>query len=153
MRHWWLIPVAVIGLLFVAWWMTHPGDLRAGRDVSGPTPVDQAVNVGIEAPAGRTLHISSVKVDWDGKPKGASADAYVCKGGALGFTPNPKPFCASVEKAKGATLNTDKDQLFIAIEASEAQTLKVDDIRVGFREGLQWGTRSMGPKIEVTVAE
>jgi hypothetical protein len=111
------------------------------------------VNVGIEAPTGRTLHISSVKVDWHGKPAGASWVAYVCKGGALGFTPNPKPFCASVEKAKGATLNTDKDQLFIAVNASEAQILKVDDIRIGFREGLQWGTRSIGPKIEVTVAE
>jgi hypothetical protein len=143
----------VIALLFVGWWMKHPADLGPSRTVSGPTRVDQAVYVGIDAPEGRTLHLSSVKVDWHGKPRGASWDAYVCKGGALGITPDPDPFCTSLKPAEGATLDTDKDQLVISIAASRAQTLEVDGVRVAFREGVQWGTKTIGAKITVTVAE
>lgn len=151
--RWWWIPVLVIAVLIVGWWMKHPADLDPGDTVSGPTRVDEAVYVGIEAPAARTLHIRSVKVDWHGKPQGASWDAYVCKGGALGFTPDPDPFCTSVKPAEGATLDTDTDQLVIALASSRAQTLTVDDIQVTFREGIQWGTEPIGPRITVTVAE
>jgi hypothetical protein len=145
--------VAVVAALLLAWWMKHPADLEPGHTVSGPTRAGQAVYVGVEAPQGRTLHLQSVKVEWHGKPRGASWDAFVCKGGALGFTPDPDPFCTRLEPAEGATLDTDKDQLVIALASDRAQTLKVDGIRVAFREGIQWGTQPIGPRITVTVAE
>jgi hypothetical protein len=151
--RWWWIPAVAVCLLLLLWWMKHPSDLRAGHDVSGPTRVNQEVYVGIDAPAGRTLHVRSVTVHWHGKPSGASWDAYVCKGGALGFTPDPDPFCRSLQPAEGATLDTDTDQLVITVAANRAGTLTVDDIQVSFREGIQWGTRSIGPKVTVTVAE
>ena len=150
---WVWVPVVAIALVILAWWMKHPADLDPGNKVSGPTRVDQEVYVGIEAPQGRTLHIRSVRVDWHGKPRGASWDAYVCKGGALGFTPDPDPFCTSLKPAEGATLDTDKDQLVIALASSRAQTLQVDGVQLAFRQGIQWGTEPIGPKITVTVAE
>lgn len=133
--------------------MTHPAALPTGDATGAVARVDQAMSFGMRTEKGRTIHLRSVKVTWQGKAPGAEWTAYVCRGGGIGTSTEPDKWCRDLVKAEGATVDLDSDQLVISIASNRPQRLKVDEVLVSYREGIQWGTQPIGPEIELTVAE
>lgn len=153
LARWWWVPAGLAVLAALGWWMTHPPALPTGDTAGAVARVDQAMAFGMRAEEGRTIHVRSVKVTWKGKALGAEWTAYVCRGGAMGTSTDPEKWCRDLVKAEGATLDFDTDQLVISIASNRPQRLRVDEVLVSYREGMQWGTHPIGPGLELTVAE
>ncbi len=155
-RRWlrWLwLPAGAVLAGLLAWWMTHPAELEAGGpDLEAVTKVDRPVYAGLDIqsePEGRQLSIRKVSVGTDGD--GVSVEVLLCHGGSIGATADPEPFCDSLEDAEGASLNLPEDQLVVSVTADTAQQVMIEEVEVSYREGLQWGTQSAGPRIVVDV--
>lgn len=154
--RWLWVPVILILAGFAAWWMTHPEELPStGGTLDATTKAGQTVYVGVtdedDIDETRELHIRDVT--FTKVTRGTvDVEALVCRDGSLNTTANPEPFCDSVEKAEGATIELGGgDQLVIGVTAENSQIVELIAIELAYREGLQWGTQPIGPSVVVDV--
>ena len=145
------LSLALVLVGVAAWFALHPAPLpTSGRTVMARTPVGVPVYVAVYSGSqtDRTIHLSSVHVN---APADSTAEvtARVCVGGSLSVTTDPTGFCSRVLPAAGTALGPD-DSLVLEIQSSAAGTLDLDDLQVSYREGLQWGTQPVGPRVSVT---
>ena len=141
--------LALIGV--AGWFMLHPSPLpTSDRTVEVRTPVGVPVYVAIYSGTrtDRTIQLSSVHVNAPAEST-AQVTAQVCAGGSLSVTTDPAGFCTRVSPASGTSLGPD-DTLMLEIRSPTAGTLVLDDVQVSYREGLQWGTQPVGPRVSVT---
>lgn len=144
-----VLAIVLVGV--AAWFVLHPSPLpTSDRTVEVRTPVGAPVYVAIYSGSqtDRNIRLSSVHVN---APADSTAEvrAQVCAGGSLSVTADPAGFCSRVSPASGASLGPD-DTLMLEIRSPTAGTLVLDDVQVSYREGLQWGTQPVGPRVSVT---
>lgn len=157
-RFWW-IPVALVAVLLLVWWMTHPSDLHtaSGTEREG-VKAGQTLYVGIDqGDDERTIHVRSVELTLDGPGKGAvegvEIKPLVCDGGIPEFTRDAEQFC-KLTKAKGADIDfADGEQLVLAVTGERAMEFTIEQVDVSYRTGIQWGTQPIGGSYEITILE
>jgi len=154
--RWLWVPVILVLAGFAAWWMTHPEDLPSSQnnlDVS--TKTGQTIYVGVtedgDVDGSRELHVRDVTFKKLARGS-VVVEALVCRDGSINTTANLEPFCESVENAEGATIQLGGgDQLIISVTADSSQIVELSDVKLSYREGLQWGTQPIGPAVVVDV--
>lgn len=144
-----LLALALVGV--AAWFVLHPSPLpTSDRTVEARTPVGVPVYVAVYSGSqtDRTIDLSSVHVN---APVDSPAEvtAHVCVDGSLSITADPTGFCSRVVPAAGTSLGPD-DALVLEIQSPTAGTLELDDLQISYREGIQWGTQPVGPRVSVT---
>jgi hypothetical protein len=155
-RWLWVLVILALGG-FAAWWMTHPEALPSSADtLDVTTKAGQTVYVGLtddsDLDDSRQLHIRDVTFTGLDQSSGVDVEVLVCHGGSINSTADPEPFCDSVENAQGATLELGGgDQLVISVTAESSQIVELHDVKLSYREGLQWGTQPVGPVVVVDV--
>lgn len=143
------LALALLGV--AAWYVLHPSPLpTSDRTVEASTPVGTPVYVAVYSGSrtDRSLTLSSVHVNAS-VDSTAEVAAKVCAGGSLSVTADPAGFCAAILPAAGSALGPD-DTLMLEISSDTAGTLVLDDLEVSYREGIQWGTQPVGPRVSVT---
>jgi hypothetical protein len=141
----------LLGVL--GWVSTHPEALpTSDTTVRAETPVGEPVYVGVfgaRADFDRTLHVAGVHVFAT-----AGADVtivpHVCHGGSVNVTVDPESFCREVGPTEGATL-TSGDTLVLEVVGSVPTVVRIDRVRVVYREGLQRATQDAGARSEVSI--
>ena len=139
-----------------AWWATHPRPLpTTSEEIATATPTGRPTYVRIYAAAvddGRTFRIRDVHLDQEGDPP-ADVALLVCRcGGVPVVTSDPSAFCDEVEDASDAAVDGD-DALMLRVSSPEPGDTVIDEVVLSIRDGLQWGTQSVGPPVEVTFLE
>ena len=140
--------VAVVG-----WVSTHPDALpTTNATVQAKTPVGEPVYVGVfgtPADFGRTLHLSGVRVFAT-----AGADvtivAHVCHGGSVHVTSTPETFCSALGPTEGATLRGG-DEIVLEVVGAVPTAVRIDRVRIAYREGMQWATQDAGAPSQVSI--
>ena len=155
-RGWRLAAYAVLIVALVAavgWVSTHPEPLEtADRKVFASTPVTEPVYVGVyatRADFGRTLHVSGVRVFATASAE-VSIVPRVCHGGSVHVTTTPETFCAELGPTEGATLEAG-DEIVLEVTGVAPTVVRIDRIRVAYRDGLQWATQDAGAASEVSI--
>lgn len=142
-----VLALAATGIaIFVWWFVTNPSALstREGH-VTAVTTAGRPVFVGLwTAPAdfGRTLDIAGVRLRADSTVE-VSLEPLLCRGGSIGVTSDPEPFCRELLDPAGATLQPG-DSVVVRVVAQETGAVYLDRPTVAFREGLRWGARQAG---------
>ncbi|MDO9496070.1 MAG: hypothetical protein Q7J48_10240 [Nocardioides sp.] len=148
---WALVAAAVLAV--TVWYVNSPNALpTSDRMISASTPVDQPVYVGVFAPEsdfGRTLHLSGVKVHTTSNTE-VSVVPMLCRGGTIGVTTEPKSFCAELVNPEGETFRAG-DDIVLEISSAESAIAVIDRVRIGYRDGLQWGTHEAGAGVVVRI--
>lgn len=146
-----LILFLVVGV--GVWYANSPRDLpTAPRAVQASTPVGQPVYVGVFAPSqafGRTLTISGIKVATTSNTQ-VEVVPLLCRRGTVGVTSDPAQFCMDVVNPEGESFGPG-DDIVLEVTSQEPAVAVIERIRVGFREGLQWGTEEAGAPVIVRV--
>jgi hypothetical protein len=145
------IVVLVAAGALAVWHAQHPAPLPLDdRTVSATTPVDEPVYLGVAgAPAGRTLHLSGVKVRTTSNTD-VTVTPLLCRGGRIEVTTEPDLYCSDLVNPEGTTLGA-SDSIVLMVASDEPAIAVVDPVRLGFREGLQWGTLPTGTGAVVRV--
>jgi len=152
----WLLGILTFAAV-AAWWMTHPEGFARGGSFDAETPAGQPMFIGVLGPSSdsaRTLRLSDVNARVSEAPSGTEATVLICRGGAIGTTSDASAFCAELVEAKGETFyygDRTMEQLVLRITAPSAGTVEVDGVSVTFREGLQFGTETVGPHVTLTI--
>ena len=148
------VVLAATVVALAAWYVTHPAALPApDRTVTASAPVGGTVYVGVySSPAedGRTLALRRATVPTDAD-LGDGVSVLVCRGGGFAVTTDPSAFCGDLVDADGSTLHPG-DSLAVGISSDAAVEATLGPVSVSFREGAQWGTQDVGPRIEVAFA-
>lgn len=148
---WAAVAVAVVAV--VVWYVNSPEELpTSDTTISASTPVDQPVYVGVFAPDAnfvRTLHLSGVKVHTTSNTE-VSVVPLLCRGGTIGVTTEPETFCDDLVDPEGQTFRAG-DDIVLEISSAEPAIAVVDRVRLGYRDGLQWGTHEAGAGVVVRV--
>lgn len=120
--------------------------------VNASTPVGQPVYVGMfyaDAEFGRTLDLSGVKVHTTSNTD-VSVTPLLCRGGTVGVTTEPESFCAALTNPEGETFSAG-DSILVQITSDVPALAVIDRVRLGFREGFQWGTLPAGSPAVVRI--
>ncbi len=146
-----LVVLAVFGV--GSWYANHPRALPTSSEaVQASTPTGEPVYLGVFASSDRftrTIHLSGVKVHTTSNTE-VSVVPLLCREGTVGVTSEPSAFCAEVINPEGATFGPG-DALLLQVTSDEPAVAVIDRIRIGFREGLQWGTEPAGSPSVVRV--
>ena len=142
------VVVAVLG-----WVGTHPHALATSdTTVQAQAPVGEPVYVGVfVAPAGfgRTLHVSGVRV-FATSTADVTIVPHVCHGGSVNVTTTPNSFCRTFGPTEGTTLQAG-DAIVLEVSGDRPATVRVDRVRVSYREGLQWATQDAGARSIISI--
>lgn len=144
-----IFAVGTLGL--VVWHVNHPDALPTDdRVVSASTPVDEPVYVGVaRGVQDRTLHLSGVKVHATSNTD-VSITPLLCRGGRIEATTDPAAFCTDLVNPEGEAFGVD-DSIVLQLTSDQPAVAVIDRVRLGFREGLQWGTAPTGSSAVVRV--
>ena len=138
--------LALVVVAFVVWFTTSPADLPVSEaEVTASTPVNTPVYLGVFAPAAdfdRELHLSGVKVHTTANTE-LTVTPLLCVGGTVGVTTEPERFCPELVDPEGRTLR-EGDSVVLEVTGALAAIAVIDRVRLGFRDGLQWGTLEAG---------
>ena len=152
--RWSRLPWLVLAVLLVAvagWYVTHPNPLPTTSAVlTATTPVGEPVYVAVLAPGyqDRTLVVRGIDVDPTGEvPVGV--EGKVCLGGSIAVSSDPEAFCTSLVDAEGTSVGPG-DVLVLEITGDTPGEVDLGQVRVSYREGLQWGSSLAGPPVTVT---
>ncbi len=157
-RSRWLPRLAwVLGLVLVAsiaaYVATHPDELPTAPEVvTASTPAGRPVFVGVFAASGdldRTLEISGVKV-FATSPGPVTVTPHLCRGGSVGVTTDPSPFCSELVPTEGATMEPG-DEIVLEVVGEVPGQVVFDRVRVAYRDGVQWATQRAGHPAVVTI--
>ena len=146
------------GILFAAaivvWVTTHPAALPTSTTtIQASTPVGKPVFVGVfTAPADsdRTLHLSGVKIFATSTMDGVEITPHLCRGGSVGVTADPAPFCTEVAETEGTTMAAG-DEIVLEVLAPQPGVVDISRVRVAYRDGVQWDTQDAGSPTVVTI--
>ncbi|MGA8845254.1 MAG: hypothetical protein WB471_01410 [Nocardioides sp.] len=144
--------IVLLGALGLAVWQgQHPSPLPTStRTVNASTPVDEAVYIGMaDGIDGRLLHLSGVKVQTTSNTD-VSVIPLLCRGGRIEATTDPEAFCSELVNPEGQDLRVG-DSVVLQVLSDEPAVAVIDPVRLGFREGLQWGTFPTGAGAVVRV--
>ncbi len=144
-----IVIVAVMSALvlaFATWFANNPRGLPiSDENVNASTTVGEPIYVGVFAPAadfGRTLTLSGVKVRTTSNTQ-VDVVPLLCRGGTVGVTSDPDTFCPALVNPEGQTFGAG-DAIVLRVTADVAAIAVIERVRLGFREGLQWGTEPAG---------
>lgn len=90
----------------------------------------------------RTLHLSGVKVHTTANTQ-VRVRPLLCRDGSLSVTTEPEAFCGELVNPEGQTFGPG-DSIVLEVSSQETAIAVIDRVELGFREGLQWGTREAG---------
>jgi hypothetical protein len=128
------------------WFANNPRDLPISEEtVNATTTVGQPVYIGVFAPAAdfdRTLTLSGVKIRTTSNTQ-VDVVPLLCRGGTVGVTSEPDSFCPTLVNPEGQSLGAG-DAIVLEVTGDVAAIAVIDRVRLGFREGLQWGTEPAG---------
>ncbi len=148
-----LTALLVLGVL--VWYVNSPADLpTSDAQVTASTPVDQPVYIGVFAPGtefDRTLHLSGVKVHTTASSE-VEVEPLLCRGGDVAVTSDPTVFCEELVDTEGASFGPG-DDIVLRVSAPISAVAVIDRVRLGFREGLQFGTLAAGSPAVVRILE
>lgn len=149
--RWVWVGVALAVLVGLAWYVTHPPDLRGSAAGSLRTTPGDAVYLGVAhlVEDGESVLIRGVEVD--ASPEKATVRPLVCRSGSIGTTTRPAVFCAGVVPAVGSTLRSG-DQLVLAVSGT-AGKISLEGVSVSYRSGLQLGSQDIDLSVTVRVVE
>lgn len=154
-QKWVWVPVVLALLLVGLWWATHPSALpHDDTEVTVTAKAGQTAYVGVlgrEADDDRRIHIRDVTFETSGEE--LDLEALICRDGSISTTTRAETFCAEVVDAEGSFGLGGDDQLIVAISADRAVSATVEEIEVTYRQGLQFGTDPVGPRIVVQFGE
>lgn len=138
--------LALVLVAFVVWFTTSPASLpTSDTTISASTPAATPVYVGVFTPGAdfdRDLHRSGVKVHTTANTE-VTVTPLLCVGGTIGVTTEPDHFCPELVNPEGRTLG-EGDAIVLEVSSELAAIAVVDRVRLGFRDGLQWGTLEAG---------
>lgn len=148
-----LVVAAIAGLLFVWWFVTSPSSLptRPGH-VTAVTTTGRPVYVGVwttDADFGRTLDVAGVRLRAEATVE-VDLEPLLCRGGSVGVTSDPAPFCRELLDPAGAQLRAG-DSLLVRLVADEPGAVYLDRPAIAFREGPRWGNREAGTEAVLAV--
>jgi len=150
-----LVVVALVLLVLGIWYVNNPRSLpTSSRTVNAATIAGQPVYVGVFVPGpdfDRTLHLSGVKVHTTANTQ-VEVVPLLCRGGSVAVTSEPEPFCEELVNPEDQTFGAG-DSIVLEVTADEDAIAVIDPVRLGFREGLQWGTERAGAGAIVTVRD
>lgn len=138
-------------IALAVWHAQHPAPLPVeDRTVSASTPVGSPVYVGVAGGiASRTLHLSGVKVHTTSNTM-VDVTPLLCRDGRIEATTDPDAFCSALINPEGQALDAD-DSIVLRVSSDEPAIAVIDPVRLGFRDGLQWGTLPTGAGAVVRV--
>lgn len=138
--------LALVVVAFLVWFTTSPASLpTSDTAISASTPTAARVYVGVFTPGAdfdRDLHLSGVKVHTTANTE-VTVTPLLCVGGTIGVTTEPDRFCPELVNPEGRTLG-EGDAIVLEVSSDLAAIAVVDRVRLGFRDGLQWGTLEAG---------
>lgn len=145
--------VAVVVTVFGLWYAHTPSGLpTTSRMLNASGVAGEAVYVGVFTPPsdfGRTLHLSGVKVHTTANTQ-VTVTPLLCRGGAVGVTTTPESFCTELVNPEGQDLSAG-DGIVLEVSSELASIAVVDRVRLGFRDGVQWGTEEAGSAAVVRI--
>jgi hypothetical protein len=146
----------VFALLLAAlavWYVNSPSSLpTSNTTVNASTVAGRPVYLGVFAATddfARTLHLSGVKVRTTANTR-VEVVPYLCRDGSLAVTTDPDAFCGELVNPEGETF-AQGDSIVLEVSSDETAVAVIDRVRLGFREGLQWGTREAGSPALVNI--
>lgn len=145
---------AALALLVVTtWFVNSPADLPTSEvDVMASSPVGTPIYLGVFAPDStfdRELQLSGVKVHTTANTQ-VDVTPLLCRGGTIGVTTEPLRFCPELLDPEGQVFR-EGDAVVLRVESELAAIAVIDRVRLGFREGLQWGTLEAGSSAIVRI--
>jgi hypothetical protein len=147
-----LVIAAVLAVL-ATWYANTPAELpTSDSPVQASTTAGRPVYLGMFAGDrgfDRTLHLSGVKVHITANTE-VEAVPYLCRDGSVSVTTEPEVFCGELVNPEGQTFESG-DSIVLEVSGDESAIAVIDAVRLGFREGLQWGTREAGSAAIVTI--
>lgn len=148
----WLLGVALAATV-VGYVTTHPDELPTTDGVvTASSPAGRSVFVGVfAAPSGfdRSLDISGVKVFATASGP-VTITPHLCRGGSVGVTSDPAPFCSELVPTEGATMSAG-DEIVLEVVGEEPGTVAIDRVRIAYREDFQRATQRAGQPAVVTI--
>jgi hypothetical protein len=135
------------------WYVNSPSALpTSNATVNASTVAGRPVYVGVFAATGgfeRTLHLSGVKVRTTANTQ-VEVVPHLCRNGSLSVTTEPAAFCGELVNPEGQQFGPG-DSIVLEVSSDENAIAVIDRVRLGFREGLQWGTREAGSPAIVSI--
>jgi hypothetical protein len=143
---------AAVGAVAV-WYAHSPDELpTSDRTLRASARVDDPVYLGVFAPTvdfTRTLTLSGVKVHTTANTE-VRVVPWLCRGGGLSVTSDVDAFCDDLVDPEGQTFAAG-DSIVLEVSADEAAIAVFDRVRLGYREGLQWGIHEAGSEAIVRI--
>jgi len=147
------VVVAVLLAGLAVWHVNSPGGLPTSTAaINASTTAGRSVYIGVFAAGSefdRTLHLSGVKVHTTANTE-VDVVPHLCRGGSLAVTTEPGAFCDDLVNPEGETFEAG-DSIVLEVSSDLTAIAVIDRVRLGFREGLQWGTREAGAPAIVRV--
>jgi hypothetical protein len=154
-RSRWALLATGVALLVAlgVWYVNSPSALPTSNATVNATAVaGQPVYLGVFAATDefeRTLHLSGVKVHTTANTE-VEVVPHLCRNGSLAVTTEPEAFCGELVDPEGQTFGPG-DSIVLEVSSEATAIAVIDRIRLGFREGLQWGTREAGSSAIVSI--
>ncbi len=154
-RSRWALLVVGVGLLVAlgVWYVNTPSALPTSNATVNATAVaGQPVYLGVFAATEefeRTLHLSGVKVHTTANTE-VEVVPYLCRNGSLAVTTEPEAFCGELVNPERQTFGPG-DSIVLEVSSEATAIAVIDRVELGFREGLQWGTREAGSSAIVSI--
>jgi hypothetical protein len=140
------IIVALLLVALLVWYVNTPSALpTSNATVNASTTAGRPVYVGVFAASQefeRSLHLSGVKIRTTANTQ-VDVVPHLCRDGSLAVTTEPGAFCGELLNPEGQTFEPG-DSIVLEVSSDETAIAVIDRVRLGFREGLQWGTREAG---------
>ncbi len=148
-----MVGIALLVALGV-WYVNTPSSLPISNSKVNATSVaGQPVYLGVFAATDdfeRILHLSGVKVHITANTQ-VDVVPHLCRNGSISVTTEPEAFCGELINPEGQTFGPG-DSIVLEVSSDETAIAVIDRVRLGFREGLQWGTREAGSSAIVSIA-
>jgi len=145
--------IVVVLAVLATWYANSPAALpTSDSPVQATTTTGSAVYLGMFVPDAdfdRTLHLSGVKVHTTANTQ-VEVVPYLCRDGSVSVTTDAEPFCGELIDPEGETFGRG-DSIVLEVSGDESAIAVIDAVRLGFREGLQWGTHEAGSAAIVTI--
>jgi hypothetical protein len=148
--------LGVVALLLIAmavWYVNNPRSLpTSDTKLNASTVTGSPVYVGVfVAPKDfdRTLHLSGVKVHTTANTQ-VEVVPHLCRQGSIAVTTDPEPFCGDLQNPEGKTFGPG-DSIVLEVSSDATAIAVIDRVELGFREGLQWGTKPAGASAIVSI--
>lgn len=152
--RWVLLVIGVTLLVGLGiWYVNSPSGLPTSNATVNATAVaGQPVYLGVFAATDefeRTLHLSGVKVHTTANTQ-VEVVPHLCRNGSISVTTEPEAFCGELVNPEGESFGPG-DSIVLEVSSEETAIAVIDRVRLGFREGLQWGTSEAGSSAIVTI--